>query len=390
MNAAPHGYGSALLFFRSYFDFVSTLDELMRAAHAARAERPTVPLAVATLHAVDGSSYRQPGARLLVDADGRVLAGAVSGGCLEGDIATHASGVCTTGIPKRLTYDLRDDLQTIWGFGAMCDGVAHLLLEPLGDGRWLDVACAAREARTGGALLTVIEESTVGGTRSLTDCANDWREATHALVDSATRTAHCVEGDVSVADRVRTVLVDPLLPPVSLTLVGAGRGAEAFARIARTLGWRVTLIDHRPFVLESVQVSSDVARVVARAEDGVAHVIKDARSAVALLTHQFAIDVEWLTRILPLPIGYIGVLGSRHRAEQLIDALRREGMEITPRMTQLLHAPIGLDLGGESPESIALAAIAEIEAIMHARPGGSLRERQSPIHSRTPTPNIAS
>ncbi|MCC6432503.1 MAG: XdhC family protein, partial [Gemmatimonadaceae bacterium] len=98
---------------------MSGLDELWRAASAARAERPQVSLALATLHAVEGSSYRQPGARLLVDADGRVLAGAVSGGCLEGDIALHAAAVCASGIPLRLTYDLRDDLQTIWGFGAM-------------------------------------------------------------------------------------------------------------------------------------------------------------------------------------------------------------------------------------------------------------------------------
>lgn len=369
---------------------MSGLDELMRAAHAARTARPATPLAVATLFAVDGSSYRQPGARLLVDAEGRVLAGAVSGGCLEGDIATHAGAVCASGVCKRLTYDLRDDLQTIWGFGAMCDGVAHLLLEPLGDGSWLDDACAARDARSGGALVTVIEESNRGGTRTLHSAPMEWHEATRALVSTAVRTAHCTLGDVQIAGATTTCLIDPLLPPVSLVLVGAGRGAEAFANIARTLGWRVTLIDHRPFVLESIHLSDEVTRVVARAEDGVTHMTQDARTAVALLTHQFAIDVEWLTRILPLPVGYIGVLGSRHRASQLVDHLRQVGVVITPRMEQILHAPIGLDLGGETPESIALAAIAEIEAIMHARPGGSLRERQSPIHSRTPTPHVAS
>ena len=108
--------------------FVSLADDL----RTARATRPTVPLALATLVAVEGSSYRQPGARLLVDAEGRVLAGAVSGGCLEGDVAARAAEVCAPGAGRRLTYDLRADLETIWGFGAACDGVAHLLLEPLG------------------------------------------------------------------------------------------------------------------------------------------------------------------------------------------------------------------------------------------------------------------
>ncbi|MBL0171675.1 MAG: XdhC family protein [Gemmatimonadaceae bacterium] len=176
---------------------------------------------------------------------------------------------------------------------------------------------------------------------------------------------------------------------MSLVLVGAGRGAEAFAAIAHTLGWRVTLVDHRPFVVESVSLPERVARIVARADDGIAHVSRDSRTAVALLSHQFAIDAEWLERLLPLPLGYVGVLGSRQRAAQLVESLRTGGLEITARMEQRLHAPIGLDLGGESPESIALSAIAEIEAILHGRPGGSLRERHSPIHTRTPTPHTA-
>ncbi len=369
---------------------MSGIDELTRAASCARAERPQVPLALATLYAVDGSSYRQPGARLLVDAESRVLAGAVSGGCLEGDVAAHAAAVCQSGVPRRLTYDLSDDLHTIWGFGAMCDGVAHLLLEPLGHGAWLETATAIRATRTQGALVTVIEETSDGGTRELQACDAALRTALQPLVDAAAHTAHPMDSQVTVGDRTVRCLVDPLVPPVSLVIVGAGRGAEAFAGIAHALGWRVTLIDHRPFVLQSLSLHPDVTRVEGRADDGIAHVTTDARTAVALMTHQFAIDAEWLARVLPLPIGYVGVLGSRQRAMQLVESLQTGGLAITPRMQQLLHAPIGLDLGGESPESIALASVAEIEAILHGRPGGSLRERQSPIHTRTPTPHVAS
>ncbi len=368
---------------------MSGLDELWRAASAARAERPHVSLALATLHAVEGSSYRQPGARLLVDADGRVLAGAVSGGCLEGDIALHAAAVCTSGIPVRLTYDLRDDLQTIWGFGAMCDGVAHVLLEPLTDLTWLGAAHAVREARTGGALVTVIEESAHGGTRPLDACTAATQKAIAPLVEQALATAHPEAASVEHDGATMRYLIDPLVPPVSLILIGAGRGADAFAQIATTLGWRVTVVDHRPFVLQSLPLPDGCVRLGARADDGAAQINSDARTAVALLTHQFAIDREWLSALLPRPVGYIGVLGSRRRAEQLLEALRADGMVISPRMERVLHAPIGLDLGGETPESIALAAIAEIEAVMHGRPGGSLRSRQSPIHARTPTPEPA-
>jgi xanthine/CO dehydrogenase XdhC/CoxF family maturation factor len=366
---------------------MSGLDELTIAVRRARTERPDVALALATLHAVEGSSYRQPGARLLVDTDGRVLAGAVSGGCLEGDIATHAASVCAAGVPKRLTYDLRDDLESIWGFGAMCDGVAHILLEPLTTADWLERAAAIRASRQHGALVTVLEESTGGGTRLVEHCPPTWQHAMTGMVEAARLTEQPVSGAVSIDGAAAELFVDPLVPPVALVLIGAGRGAEAFASIARTLGWTVTLIDHRPFVLGSVVLPDAVTRINARADDGVAHITRDARTAVALLTHQFAIDGEWLRQLLPLPIGYIGVLGSRLRAAQLLDHVREADLEITPRMQHVLHAPIGLDLGGESPESIALAAIAEIEAVIHGRPGGALRERQSPIHTRSPTPN---
>lgn len=365
---------------------MSGLEELLSAARKARTERPLVPMALATLYAVEGSSYRQPGARLLVDAEGRVLAGAISGGCLEGDVALHAASVSASGLARCLTYDLRDDLQAIWGFGAMCNGVAHLLLEPLTELTWLERACAVRRAREDGALLTVIDESAAGGTCEWQACAPALRGASAALVATAQRTAYPARGDLTIDGRTCACLVDPLVPPVSLVLIGAGRGANAFANIAHTLGWRVTLIDHRPFVLQAVSVPDAVTRMVARADDGLSHVTGDGRTAVALLSHQFAIDAEWLARLLPLPLGYIGVLGSRQRALELIDSLRTSGFDITPRMERVLHAPIGLDLGGESPESIALAAIAEIEAIVHGRPGGSLRERQSPIHTRSPTP----
>jgi xanthine/CO dehydrogenase XdhC/CoxF family maturation factor len=340
-----------------------------------------------------------------VDAEGRVLAGAVSGGCLEGDVAAHAAGVCASGIPKLLTYDLGDDLQEIWGFGAMCDGIAHLFIEPLGQGAWLERAREMRAKRESGALVTRVEETSRGGTHHLDDLPPDECVALSGIVRAAAETgfpvfraaervgrdADSAADDAAGAHHAQSAcFVEPLVPPIALVLIGAGRGADAFAQIGHTLGWHVTLIDHRPFVLYGVSVPDSVTRVVGRASDGIRSVPRDARTAVALLTHQFAIDREWLAQLLPSPVAYIGVLGSRQRATRLVDALREDGVEVTPRMHRRLHAPIGLDLGGESPESIALAAVAEIEAVMHARPGGSLRARQTPIHTRTPTPHVVS
>ena len=378
---------------------MSGFAELAHAAHAARAARPQVALALATLVRVEGSSYRQPGARLLVDAERRVLAGAISGGCLEGDVAARAEEVCARGFAMELTYDLRDDLQTIWGFGSACDGVAHLLLEPLADITWLDEATAIRHARDGGAVITIVSESSVGGTialyagtahdgvwRALADASSGLLASAQPLVEIAERTARPVLGDVGVHGVALPAFVEPLVPTVALYLIGAGRGAEAFAHIATTLGWDVTLIDHRQALLDALVLPSSVRLQCVRASDGAALVTHDARTAVALLSHMFETDLEWLTALLPLSLGYLGVLGSRQRAAKLFETLADRGTTITPAMRRVLHAPIGLDLGGETPESIALAAIAEIEAEMHGRPAGALRDRESPIHTRTKTP----
>ena len=378
---------------------MSGLAELARAAQTAVQTRPEVPLALATLFDVEGSSYRQPGARLLVDADGRILAGAISGGCLEGDVAARAADVCNAGRAIALRYDLRADLETIWGFGSACDGIAHILLEPLGDGQWLADAAAIRSAREGGALLTIVGAGTTLGTIALlrgNAVSGEWtmvgRDASAfdrlralrvADVAQRTATAECERYDAAVS--AERYFVEPLMAAVSLFVVGAGRGAEACARIATTLGWEVTVVDHRQAMLDALVVPEGVRLVCARADEGASFVTRDARTAIALLTHIYDVDQAWLTALLPLPVGYLGVLGSRQRAARLIEALAPIIDTWSPT-TRALHAPIGLDLGGETPESIALAAVAEIEAVMHGRPGGFLRERESPIHTRTPTP----
>ena len=371
---------------------------------AALEHHPSVPLALATLVEVEGSSYRQPGARLLVDAEGRVLAGAVSGGCLEGDIAARAGDVCATGVPIRLTYDLRADLESIWGLGAACDGVAHLLLEPLHDASWFAEAERIRAARRDGAVVTWLHAAT-GRTVLLVEGHPASRTMRPLHAEAAQLSWDAVRAAVEVAQRTQvtirqpigedgTLLVEPLTAPVALHCVGAGRGAEAFAIMAHTLGWPVTIIDHRPALLEALTVPDGTRRLAITAGQDPAAVLSqlpyDGRTAIALLSHQFDVDAAWLEAALPSTVGYVGVLGSRARAAQLLEQVARSlatrGTPLTARLTQRLHAPIGLDLGGESPASIALAAIAEIEAVLHARPAGFLRDRQAPIHTRTPTP----
>lgn len=368
----------------------TSLPAVLQAVRAARSTRPGVPLALATLVNVEGSSYRQPGARLLVDAEQRILAGAISGGCLEGDVAARAGDVCRANRSALLRYDLREDLETIWGFGSGCDGVAHVLLEPLQDDAWLEEAYDAMQRRLRPVLLTEFGNSVASssvGIHTLQFAGELANEPEH--IRTPLLTGQPYVGVDSNSQHARNVLAEPLNAPVALHLIGAGRSAEAFATIASAMGWQVTVIDHRAALLDELALPASAKTLLRRADQNINELPLDSRTVVALLTHIFETDTAWLQQLLPLPIAYIGVLGSRSRASKLMDQLAADGMHITTEMQRRLFAPIGLDLGGESPESIALAGIAEMEAVLHQRPGGFLRSRHSPIHTRTPTPLVA-
>lgn len=375
----------------------SELASLLQSALSARLERPDVPLALATLVSVDGSSYRQPGARMLCDAEGRVLVGAISGGCLEGDVAQRASAVCASGRGSVVAYDLREDLETIWGFGTGCEGVAHILLAPLTDLSPLEDARIESEARGSGVLLTTVESGDpqrVGALSFVRDAAPAlaMMSAVSARVqDTVCHTDQPYLGVQTTAFGVERLFGTPVRPAVHVIVVGAARGAESFARLAQAVGWRTTVVDHRAAVLDSLELPAATVRRTIAAEHAASAVrdgtvMIDKRSVFALCTHRFDHDQVWLEAAMATESPYIGVLGSRQRATRLVRALTDTGRPLRARDRARLFAPIGLDIGAESPDEIGLAAIAEIQAVLQSRPGGSLRDRTTPLHARTETP----
>jgi len=376
---------------------LSELVSVLQAARSARLERPAVPLALATLVAVDGSSYRQPGARMLCDADGRVLAGAISGGCLEGDVARRAAAVCASGHGTVMTYDLREDLETIWGFGSGCDGVAHILLAPLTDLSPLEDARLESESRGNGVLLLIVESGDpqrVGALCFVRDAAPALATmpAVSARVqDTVRHTDRPYLGEQTTASGAERVFGSPVRPPVHVIVVGASRGAESLARVAHAVGWGTTVVDHRSEVLESLALPNGSSRRIVAAEHAASavldgSVVVDARTMFALCTHRFDHDQLWLETALATESPYIGVLGSRQRATRLVRTLVDAGRPPRARDRARLFAPIGLDIGGDSPDDIGLAAVAEMQAVLESRPGGSLRERTAPMHARSDTP----
>ena len=360
------------------------LDAILRAC-----ERDGGPRVLATVVAVSGSSYRKPGARMLMGEDGW-LAGGVSGGCLETDLVRKAF-FWTGGGPRLQRYDSTGDSAEDEGgltFALGCNGVVDVLLERWEDGPKDALAFAAEARRMGlravvatvyrgpasavGARLLVREDGLESGALSgaLRDAVRE--AAREALAAGRTWSGPCGGAEV---------LVEVVDPPHPLVLFGAGFDVAPVVKQAVGLGWHVTVVADRPVDSLRRRFPQAHAVVAARARDAATSLSLSPRTLAVLMTHSLPQDRELLEGLLPLPLRYLGVLGPRARTERIVSELAAAP---TPPQLEKLHAPVGLDLGAEGAEEIALSVMAELQAVVAGREGGKLRERQAPIHSEAP------
>ena len=341
--------------------------------------------ALATVVQVAGSSYRRPGARMLVTQAGR-LAGSVSGGCLESDVVQQAQRVIGSGEAVLVTYDTTDDGDIVYGVGLGCRGVIHIVIERLTP-EFAEFLTGLMRDRTRGVLATVFRaEGLPVGSRL---CLRDGWPPRHDLA----------EGDL--ADRVREdarevlhsgvsrvqsygptdVFVEVLEPPVPFVIFGAGPDAAPLVRLAKELGWHVTVVDERPALADPARFPLADAVLACPPESIAERVGLDARTVAVLTTHNYLEDLRLLETLLPSPARYLGVLGPKRRAKQMLADLGKQGVTPTAGQLRRLHSPAGLDIGADTPEGIALAIVAEISAVLAGRGGGLLRDRTGPIYA---------
>ncbi|MCE1203741.1 MAG: XdhC family protein [Holophagaceae bacterium] len=305
-------------------------------------ERPG-PLALATLVRAEGASYRRTGARLLLDASGP-LRGSLSGGCLEGDVQARALEALAQGRPKLVQYDLRGELDLVWGSGSGCEGVLDILIEPLqGFPDWMRWVEQAWASRTGIRLHTDLDPERLGQ-RSL----------------------------LAQPEAPSSGFTEIIHPPRALWVLGASDDSRPLVHVAKTLGWFVGVLDHRPAFAQPARFPEADAVRSGHPAQVLPTLPLDARSAVVLMTHHYAKDLEALRLLLPSKAGYLGLMGSRARGARLLGELAAEGLHPDER----LHTPVGLDLGATDPEGIALAILAEIQAFAAERSGRPLRGTQ--------------
>ncbi len=350
------------------------------AAYARLCERGESGVLASVAH-VAGSTYRRPGARMLVLPDDTMV-GLISGGCLEGDLLEHARSVRETGTPEIVHYDHRGEDDIVWGLGLGCAGAVDVWLEridarspgPLG---WLG---AWSEARETGAIATALGGARVGQRRALSARGELSGPLADAAVDAALRTSLATGHGrrLAIADE-QDVQIEIARAPLRLALFGAGPDAMPLARIARELGWDVAVMDHRaayalPERFPGADVRlAEVARAVERAE-------VDARTHAVVMTHHYLHDRTLLTALLATSAPYIAMLGPKQRTQDLLADLAKEGAALREEDRARIFGPAGLDLGADAPEEIALAICAEVQAFASGRSGGWLRERKGPLH----------
>jgi xanthine dehydrogenase accessory factor len=354
----------------------------------ARRREPSVPHAVATVLRVEGSSYRRPGARMLVNVHGRV-AGSVSGGCLEKAVISKARQALLDGESRLMTFDTTDQDDLAFGSSLGCNGKIWIGVEALAPGQPLPLEVfveRVRRHRTPAALITSIFAEGPGIRFQTHAAFADTPESATGLVIPQNELRHVFEHRRSrFVDRgpSGSALVEWLGPPLALFLFGAGPDVLPLLRIAHELGHEVTVVDRRAEYARADHFPGATRVVLAKPPEVATYLEADDRTAAILMNHHYDTDRDVLASLLPLDLPYIAMLGPKKRTSRILDELRSEGHDVDTA-AETLHGPAGLDIGAETPEQIALAILAEIQATLAGRKGGKLRQRQEPIHTPLP------
>jgi len=351
---------------------------------------------LATVVKVEGSSYRRPGARMLIEADGGHV-GSLSGGCLEGHLVKRAWWLTERDPAVVCRYDTAADEEAQWSFGLGCDGVIHVLLERI-DGALPSperaaIASARQQMQAAGTAVVIAQWEAgvrVGARRvHLPGGRGEGRLGNDALtrrvdVDLAEAIAQGRSGHRRyLLERGEVeVFLECLPPPPRLVVFGAGHDAVPLVRLAKGLGWHVTVADGRAHVARADRFPEADRVLSTLADDPLVGCAVDADCAVVVMTHSVEQDRRLLRHLLPLGLPYLGQLGPRTRTERMLDELASDGAIDPARARAGLHYPIGLDIGADNAEEIALAVIGEITAVRAGRRGGMLRERDGTVHAR--------
>ncbi|MHC5765865.1 MAG: XdhC family protein [Nostoc sp.] len=349
---------------------------------------------LATVVKTQGSTYRRSGAKMLMTNTGRTI-GTISAGCLEKDVFEHTQQRMPDGEPIVVSYDSTASEDILWGFGLGCNGIVQVLIERLERKSTPNAIAFIQECfhkKHLGIIATVFAfEGAVKvklGSRLLLypdgKIITDIKDANliqSLLADSQAAFANQKSrvNNYQLPLGSVEVFIEVIQPPTPLVIFGAGYDAIPVAQFAQALGWDVTVVDCR--ANEATKARFPIAcDVILTQREIVKQVFIDVNTVAVVMTHNYLDDLEILKTLLPSPARYIGVLGPKARTERLLEDLGSQGIIYTTEQLTRLHGPIGIDIGADTPEEIAIAIIAEIQAVLTNRNGNFLRNRNQPIH----------
>lgn len=354
-------------------------------------------LALATLVHLNGSSYRRPGARMIVDEEGQ-LTGAISGGCLEGDALRKAVFCIHTQIPKLVVYDTSDEEDATIGIQLGCSGIIQVLFEPIDENDPLnpiELLKKAIQKRQNTVLVTLYappttKGDTVGTSMLLEDSGEFHHNSTFEIVPET------LMQDIKETLTIKkssfknyqyndinfSAFLQFISPPISLVIVGAGNDAIPLQSIAETLGWEVTIVDGRHTYAKIERFSSACQIIVSKPEKVLQQIPIDEKTVFVLMTHNYKYDYAMLSALLDKNIPYIGALGPKKKLDNMMADLKAENIFLSERQKNILYGPVGLEIGAETPAEIALSITAEIMSVMNNKKGESLRNLSTEIHPR--------
>ena len=369
-------------------DIITAFDEAVRQGKQT---------ALATVVHVDGSSYRRAGARMMITDDGQ-LTGAISGGCLEGDALRKALLVIREQKPMLVTYDTTDEDDAKLGVGLGCNGIIHILIEPLAAGSGHPVALFKKMlARRQQAVLATLfslqnRKKEQPGTCLL--CLPDevihlhssepaLQNALLADVEEVMRCQVSADRSYTANDQQYTAFIECIQPAVQLIAIGGGNDVVPLVYMADMMGWECTVVDGRANYATRARFPAARQVLVAKPADVLDRLTVDSRTVFALMTHNYNYDLALLQQLIFQPVPYIGVLGPKKKLDRMLEELRQQGIHPNQAQMEKIFGPVGLDIGAETAEEIALSIIAEIKAVLSGKNAGSLRAKGDAIHARS-------
>ena len=345
-------------------------------------------IALATVVKVDGSSYRRPGARMLITEDGQ-LTGAISGGCLEGDALRKAQLAILQKKNKLVVYDTTDEDDLKFGVQLGCNGIVYILFEPIkadDANNPITLLKKATQQRQDAMLITTFNENSTSVqkgtccvvTETESFCCDD---EMNLSIDESKLLLR--QKKTVIKDNANGSVLYQFIPPsTQLVIVGAGNDAQPLAEMAFLLGWNIVVIDGRPVYATKSRFPKASKISVTKPAEILSAVNIDEQTAVILMTHNYNYDLAALEQLINTNCKYIGALGPKKKLHKMFNDLNEKGIMIGEEMMHSIYGPVGLDIGAETSEEIALSVLSEIKAVFSQREGSSLKERTREIHNR--------